>query len=52
MSSTSKDNQDPETPPTPEAPPSATDATEPYSIFDGRQRALIVVIVSTAATCK
>ncbi|UKZ91275.1 uncharacterized protein TrAFT101_006265 [Trichoderma asperellum] len=51
MSSTLKDNQDPETtPPTPETPPSGTDATEPYSIFDGRQRALIVVIVSTAAT--
>jgi hypothetical protein len=25
---------------------------EPYSIFDKRQKALIVVIVSTAATCK
>jgi hypothetical protein len=28
-------------------------ATEqPYSIFDKRQKALIVVLVSTAATCK
>ncbi|KAL7814387.1 MFS general substrate transporter [Trichoderma gracile] len=27
-----------------------SDATEPYSIFDSRQRAFIVIIVSTAAT--
>jgi len=27
-------------------------STEPYSIFDKRQKALIVLIVSTAATCK
>ncbi|KAM0453326.1 hypothetical protein ACHAO4_004918 [Trichoderma viride] len=51
MSSTSKDNLDPErTSPTAETPPPATESTEPYSIFDSRQRALIVVIVSTAAT--
>jgi hypothetical protein len=53
MSSASKDNFDPERPPpTPETPPPATEPTEPYSIFDSRQRALIVVIVSTAATCE
>ncbi|PNP39608.1 hypothetical protein TGAMA5MH_08424 [Trichoderma gamsii] len=51
MSSASKDNLDPERPsPTTETPPPATEPTEPYSIFDSRQRALIVVIVSTAAT--
>lgn len=27
-------------------------AEEPYSIFDKRQKAIIVVIVSLAATCK
>ncbi|RFU78622.1 hypothetical protein TARUN_3592 [Trichoderma arundinaceum] len=34
-----------------EAPsPPSPDTNEPYSIFDSRQRALIVIIVSTAAT--
>ncbi|KAM0485483.1 hypothetical protein ACHAPX_001470 [Trichoderma viride] len=51
MPSTSKDNLDLErTSPTTETPPTATEPTEPYSIFDSRQRALIVIIVSTAAT--
>jgi hypothetical protein len=28
------------------------DVIEPYSIFDKRQRGLIVLLVSTAATCE
>lgn len=31
-------------------PPAPTTSEDPYSIFDGRQKALIVAIVSTAAT--
>lgn len=38
------------------APPlplqSASTTNEPYSIFDKRQKGLIVLIVSTAATCE
>lgn len=30
----------------------APSSEEPYSIFDKRQKALIVLIVSTAATCE
>lgn len=32
--------------------PPAAEVEPPYSIFDGRQKALIVLTVSTAATCK
>ena len=33
------------------APPQPT-SEEPYSIFDKRQKALIILIISTAATCE
>lgn len=33
-------------------PASLTIPEEPYSIFDKRQKLLIVLIVSTAGTCK
>lgn len=36
-----------------DTPPISSPAPkEPYSIFDKRQKALIVLIVSTAATCE
>lgn len=38
--------------PSPPSPPTLDfPIEEPYSIFDKRQKALIVVIISTAATC-
>jgi hypothetical protein len=33
-------------------PPSSAATDEPYSIFDKRQKGLIILIVSTAATCE
>lgn len=44
-------DQTEETTSSPSAPPAAPEE-EPYSIFDRRQKAVIVLIVSTAATCK
>lgn len=44
------DNEDITTPPaTAEVTPQDE---EPYSVFDNRQKALIVLLVSTAATCE
>ncbi|KAL7949345.1 major facilitator superfamily domain-containing protein [Trichoderma barbatum] len=51
MSSKPNNKQDAENAsPTVETPPPVSDTNEPYSIFDSRQRAFIVIIVSTAAT--
>lgn len=44
--------QDPEAPSNESGSlPGAQAAEEPYSIFDKRQKAIIIVIVSLAATC-
>lgn len=52
MSDTQQLNGNPTEPETTNSPPTEPALQSPHSIFDKRQKSLIVLIVSTAATCE